>query len=211
MGDSEPPKGVWPVFFDADEQCLMVLELAHVDHPLPAQNSGGGGLVLTSYPLAVPLIGAHATDEVDPATEQKVLTFGVREQKIMTGDIRRRMSQCGENATAKEKKSAKKQLLKDYLMLFGHACSNNRTVVAYDIAAHFLDTEKALSSGIKAAMRCQLPMLAEQLTSLAKERLANKEKEMEAQKKMMASSTPTNAQKQQSASTNGAAKVSGNG
>jgi len=184
--DSVPPKGIWPVFFDAEEQNLMVLELALVDHPLPSQSSGNGGLVLVSYSLAVPLMGVGA-DEVDPATDAKLVTFGSREQTIMTDAIRRKMS-MGARVTEKMKKTASKQKLKDYLMLFGHACATNKTVVAYDIAAHFLDTEKAMSSAIKAAMRCQLPMLAEQLTSLAKERLAQRE-EKEATKVLVSPET----------------------
>lgn len=170
----------------------MVLELAHVDHPLPAQSSGSGGLVLSSYALSVPLMGVESQNE--DASGQSVLTFGAREEKIMTGAIERKMCSV---KSVKERKTAAKQLLKDYLMLFGHACSANRSVVAYDIAKHFLDTEKAMSSAIKAAMRCQLPMLAEQLTNVAKERLAQKEKEREMK---VQAHTPTMAQKQQSAS-----------
>jgi len=188
--ESVPPKGVWPVFFDAEEQCLMVLELAHVDHPLPAQSSGSGGLVLSSYALSVPLMG------VESQNGSETQTFGAREEKIMTGAVERKMCTV---KSVKERKTAAKQLLKDYLMLFGHACSANRSVVAYDIAKNFLDTEKAMSSAIKAAMRCQLPMLAEQLTTVAKERLAQKEKEKEREMKMQAH-TPTMAQKQQSSS-----------
>merc|ERR1719334_767686 len=82
-------------------------------------------------------------------------------------------------------KQHKKQLLKDYLMLFGHCCKNAKTVCAYDIAIHFLDTEKALSGAIKVAMHHQLPLLAEQLSVLAKQRLENAQKTKQQQMKQM--------------------------
>ena len=48
-------------------------------------------------------------------------------------------------------------------------------MIAYDIAVHFLSTEKALSNAIKVAMHHQMPLLAEQLTKFAKNRLEKEE------------------------------------
>merc|ERR1712154_578167 len=45
---------------------------------------------------------------------------------------------------------------------------------AYDIATHFLKTEKALSNAIKVAMHHQIPLLAQQLTNLAKQKIESK-------------------------------------
>merc|ERR1719295_1243472 len=89
------------------------------------------------------------------------------------------------SALSARTKQQKKQMLKDYLMLFGHCCKSNKTVVAYDIALHYLNTEKALSSAIKVAMHHQLPLLAEQLSSLAKKRLEDAQKVKQQQMKQM--------------------------
>ena len=44
----------------------------------------------------------------------------------------------GQQGDGQAEQANKKQLLKNYLLLFGHAYKANRTVVAYDLAARFL-------------------------------------------------------------------------
>merc|ERR1719362_1312087 len=136
------PKGVWPVYFDDDEQCLMAMELKFLDYPIPSQSS----CILTDYKLSVPLLNT-GNNEIDPITKEPIIMFGDREERLMSQTVL--------------KKKNNKQLLKDYLMLFGDACKSNKYVLAYDIAIHFLSSEKALSNAIKVAMHHQLPLLAQ--------------------------------------------------
>jgi len=159
------PKGVWPIYFDRDEHKLMTLELKFLEHPVPSQ---ADGYVLMDYPLSVPLLNM-GPDEVDVNTGDTIVMFGNREEEMMTNAVCHQFN--GSKTPSAAIKQQRKQLLKDYLMLFGHSCKSGKTVVAYDIALHFLDSEKALSSAIKVAMHHSLPLLAEQLSNLAKKRL----------------------------------------
>lgn len=159
------PKGVWPIYFDREEHKLMTLELKFLEHPVPSQ---ADSYVLIDYPLSVPLLNM-GPDEVDVNTGDAIVMFGNREEEMMTAAVGHQFN--GAKTQSATIKQQRKQLLKDYLMLFGHSCKSGKTVVAYDIAVHFLDSEKALSSAIKVAMHHSLPLLAEQLSNLAKERL----------------------------------------
>jgi len=114
------------------------------------------------------------------------VSFDRDEQEMMTAAVCHQFGDSTDSASSAlsaRTKQQKKQMLKDYLMLFGHCCKGNKTVVAYDIALHFLDTEKALSSAIKVAMHHQLPLLAEQLSNLAKQRLESAQKMKQQQMK----------------------------
>jgi len=130
-------------------------------------------------------------EEVDINTGDAIVMFGNREEEMMTAAVSHQFetssdSTSGNNGiNSNSTKQHKKQMLKDYLMLFGHCCKNAKTVCAYDIAIHFLDTEKALSGAIKVAMHHQLPLLAEQLSVLAKQRLEEAQKAKKQQMKQM--------------------------
>eukprot|EP01084_Bolivina_argentea_P113605 202439_1 len=159
---TERPKGIWPVYFDGEEQCLMVMELKHLDYPIPSQNNGS--CVLTNYKFSVPLMGV-GVDEIDPMTNEPIIRFENREEGIMTKALLHQLDD------SRKEKQNKKKLLKEYITLFNHSCKVNQQVLAYDIALHFLDSEKALSNAIKVAMHHELPLLAEQITNLTKQRM----------------------------------------
>eukprot|EP00488_Nonionellina_sp_1-RS-2012_P001653 TRINITY_DN2727_c0_g2_i1.p1 TRINITY_DN2727_c0_g2~~TRINITY_DN2727_c0_g2_i1.p1 ORF type:complete len:269 (+),score=81.78 TRINITY_DN2727_c0_g2_i1:433-1239(+) len=144
----------------------MVMELKYLDVPIPSQMNGS--CILTEYKLSVPLLGV-THGEIDPITNEPIIRFGNREEGIMTQSLLHQFDDPSHH------KQHKKKLLKEYITLFNHACRANKHVLAYDIALHFLNSEKALSNAIKVAMHHELPLLAEQLTNLTKQRMKESE------------------------------------
>jgi len=161
------PKGIWPVFFDRDERKLMAIDLQFAAQPTPSSEP----IVLREYPLSLPLLNM-GPDAVDENTGDVIVPFGNREAAAMTASVGDELAPSAQSEG--QRKQNAKRLLKEYLMLFGHCCSENRAVVAYDVALHFLSTEKALSSAIKVAVHHQMPLLAEQISNLAKERMESR-------------------------------------
>ena len=114
LSNNMRPKGIWPVYFDVEEQCLMVVELKYLETPIPSQSTNDG-FVLEDYKVSIPLLNM-GKNEIDPMTQEEIVMFGNREEEIMRKDL---LFKLNDNQKEKEHN---KQKLKDYLMLFAHSC-----------------------------------------------------------------------------------------
>eukprot|EP00486_Rosalina_sp_Unknown_P014839 CAMPEP_0201593088 /NCGR_PEP_ID=MMETSP0190_2-20130828/190805_1 /ASSEMBLY_ACC=CAM_ASM_000263 /TAXON_ID=37353 /ORGANISM="Rosalina sp." /LENGTH=799 /DNA_ID=CAMNT_0048052159 /DNA_START=964 /DNA_END=3363 /DNA_ORIENTATION=+ len=126
------PKGIWPVYFDMDEQCLMVVELKYLETPIPSQSTNDG-FVLEDYKISIPLLNM-GQNQIDPMTQDEIIMFGNREEEIMRKDLLYKLN--GDDGKEKEHN---KQKLKDYLMLFSHSCKSNKAVMAYDMKKNIIN------------------------------------------------------------------------